>query len=114
MFTQFPEARHHVNKCSNTLTEGLRQVSSEVVAQGEQVVSQVHAVVVLYGSQVRKLQQVLPGWRSRETRNNHLYFQGNSVGLICGFYMTERSLLVVCWYNIIEQLEDVPHSEEEL
>lgn len=25
-----------------------------------------------------------------------------------------KSLLVICWNNIIEELEDVPHSEEEL
>lgn len=37
-----------------------------MVAQGEQVVGQVHAVVVLDGRQVRELQQVLPGWRGRE------------------------------------------------
>lgn len=45
----------------------LRQVSFEKVAQGEQVVGQVHAVVVLDGSQVRELEQVLSGRRGRET-----------------------------------------------
>lgn len=25
-----------------------------------------------------------------------------------------KSLLVICWNNIIEELEDVPHSEEKL
>lgn len=48
--TQFPESGHHVNKCCNTLAEGLWQVGSEMVAQGEKVVGQVHAVVVLNGS----------------------------------------------------------------
>ena len=46
-------------------------MSSEMVTQGEQVVGQVHAVVVLDGSQVRELEQVFPGWSSRKTRDNH-------------------------------------------
>lgn len=40
-----------------------------MVAQGEQVVSQVHAVVVLDGCQVRELEQVLPGQRRRASLN---------------------------------------------
>lgn len=50
VLTQFPESRHHVNKSHNALAERLWQVVSEVVAQGEQVMGQVHAVVVLDGS----------------------------------------------------------------
>lgn len=53
-----------------------------MVAQGEQLVGQVHAVVVLDGSQVRELEQVLPGWSSRETRDNLRHLQGKCVGLI--------------------------------
>lgn len=73
MITQFPEYGHHVNKRCNAITERLRQVSSEIVTQGEQVVCHVHAVVVLDGSQVRELEQVLPGLSSRETRDNRLH-----------------------------------------
>lgn len=61
----------------------LWQVSSEMVPQGEQVVGQVHAVVVLDGSQVRELEQVLPRWISRGTRDNHLHLHGKCVGVIC-------------------------------
>lgn len=50
LFTQFPESGHHVNKSRNSFIERLRQVSSKVVTQGEQVVCKVHAVVVLDGS----------------------------------------------------------------
>lgn len=72
LFTQLPESGHHVHKCGNALIVRLRQVSFEMVAQCEQVVSQVHAVVVLDGSQVRELEQVLSGWssRGRETTTN--------------------------------------------
>lgn len=52
-----------------------------MVAQGEQVVGQVHAVVVLDGSQVRELEQVLPGEQRKS--DNHLHLQGKCVGLIC-------------------------------
>jgi len=65
-FTQLPEPWHQVNERGHALAERLRQASPEVVAQGEQVVGQVHAVVVLDGGQVRELQQVLPvGGRKR-------------------------------------------------
>lgn len=50
LFTQLPESRHHVNEGCHTVAEGLGQVSSEMVTQGEQVVRQEHAVVVLDGS----------------------------------------------------------------
>lgn len=59
MITQFSEAWHHVQKCPDPFTE--RQVGSEMVAQSEQVVGQVHAVIVLDCSQVWELQQVIPG-----------------------------------------------------
>lgn len=53
-----------------------------MVTQGEQVMGQVHAVVVLDGSQVWELEQVLPGWSSRETRDICLHLQEKCVGLI--------------------------------
>lgn len=67
--TQLPESGHQVDKCGHAHAVLLRQVSFKVVAQGEQVVSQVHAVVVLDGSQVRELEQVLPGQRRRASLN---------------------------------------------
>lgn len=67
--TQLPESRHQVDKCGHTHAVLLRQVSFKVVAQGEQVVSQVHAVVVLDGCQVRELKQVLSGHRRRASLN---------------------------------------------
>lgn len=33
---------------------------------------------------------------------------------MCHSYMTEAFLLVVRWYNIVEQLEDVSYSVEKL
>lgn len=54
--TQFSESGHHVNKSRNTLAEGLWQVGSKMVPQCEQVVRQVHAVVVLDSSKVGKLE----------------------------------------------------------
>lgn len=67
-----------------------------MVAQGEQVMGQVHAVVVLDGSQVRELEQVLPGWSSRETRDIRLHLQGKFVGLIC--YMLHDGKHPHLWY----------------
>lgn len=75
-FTQLPESRHHVNKCGNALAVLLWQVSFEKVAQGEQVVGQVHAVVVLDGSQVRELEQVLSGRGGRERETTIYTFWG--------------------------------------
>lgn len=67
--TQLPESRHQVDKCCHAHAVLLWQVSFEVVAQGEQVVSQVHAVVVLDGGQVRELEQILPGQRRTASLN---------------------------------------------
>lgn len=67
--TQLSESRHQVDKCGHAHAVLLRQVSFEVVAQGEQVVSQVHAVVVLDGCQVRELEQILPGQRYTASLN---------------------------------------------
>lgn len=112
LFTQLPESRHHVNKCGNALIVWLRQVSFEMVAQCEEVVSQVHAVVVLDGRQVRELEQVLSGWSSRGRETTTNTFRLCWLDLPC--VLRWRPLLVVRWHNVIEQLEDVPHSEEEL
>lgn len=67
--TQLPESRHQVDKCGHAHAMLLRQVSFKVVAQGEQVVSYVHAVVVLDGCQVRELEQILPGQRRTASVN---------------------------------------------
>lgn len=67
--TQLPESGHQVDKRGRAHAVLLRQVSFKVVAQGEQVVSQVHAVVVLDGCQVRELEQVLSGQRRRAGMN---------------------------------------------
>lgn len=115
LFTQFPESRHHVNKRCNAVAEGLWQVGSEVVAQGEQVVGQVHAVVVLNGSEVRELEQVLPGGRSGEDKRRRFRPSGDVKMLRLSWSSSrDGNLLVVSWYDIVEQLENVSHSEEEL
>lgn len=99
LFTKFPESRHHVNKCCNALAEGVWQVGSEMVAQREKVVGQEHAVVVLDGSQVRKLEQVLPvDSSSRETGGNHLYLQVKCAGLVC--YMLFNGNLLTCGMSV--------------
>lgn len=59
LFTQLPETGHHVDKGGDAIAEWLGQVGPEVVSQGEQVVGQIHAVVVLDGCKLRELQQVL-------------------------------------------------------
>lgn len=82
LLTQLPESGHHVNKCGNALIVRLRQVSFKMVAQCEEVVSQVHAVVVLDGSQVRELEQVLSGWSSRGRETSVNTFR-DCVGFIC-------------------------------
>ena len=63
------------------------------------------------GSQVRELEEVLPGWKSRgsETTINSLCMVSSAAS-----WDRRSSLLVVCGYNIIEELEDIPHREEEL
>lgn len=65
--TQFPEAGHQVHEGGSALAEGVGQVWPELVAEGEQVVGDVHAVVVLDGRQMWELEQVLSGeQRERE------------------------------------------------
>lgn len=54
--TQFPEAGHQVHEGGSALAEGVGQVWPELVAEGEQVVGDVHAVVVLDGCQVGELE----------------------------------------------------------
>lgn len=75
-FTEPPESWHHVHKCSYALTVGLRQAGFEMVAQREQVVSQVHAVVVLNRRQMWELEQIFPGRqiRHRKTGLTHSGF----------------------------------------
>lgn len=70
-FTKPPEPWHHVDKRGEALAEGLQQVSFEMVAQSEQVMRQVHAVVVMESCQMGELEQIFPGWQSR-LRNNCL------------------------------------------
>lgn len=117
--TQLPESRHQVDKCGHAHAVLLRQVSFKVVAQREQVVSQVHAVVVLDGCQVRELEQILPGQRRTASLTMKIVTKGR-VGCVCVHSdliraaIRSSSLLVVCWDDIIEELEHVPHSEEKL
>lgn len=59
-FTKPPESWHHVDKCGKALAEGLEQVSFEMVAQSEQVMRQVHAVVVMDSCQMGELEQIFP------------------------------------------------------
>lgn len=68
--TQPPESWHHVDECGDALTVGLRQVSFEMVAQSEQVMRQVHAVVVLYSCQMWELEQIFPGRQTRFRKKN--------------------------------------------
>lgn len=56
LFTEFPESRNHVYEGCDALAVGIWHAGFEMVAQGEQVVGQVHAVVVLDGGQVRELE----------------------------------------------------------
>lgn len=117
MFTQLPESWHQVNKRGHAQAALLRQVSFKVVAQGEQVVGQVHAVVVLDGCQVRELKQILPGQRHTASLNKKNLRRDGEGGLHLDLIIAalrSTSLLVVRWDDIIEELEHVPHSEEEL
>lgn len=64
--TQPPEARHQVHEGDSHAAEHAGAAVAELVAQGEQVVGDVHAVVVVDGSQLGQLLQVLPGPARRE------------------------------------------------
>lgn len=114
--TQLSESRHQVDKCGHAHAVLLRQVSFKVVAQGEQVVSQVHAVVVLDGCQVRELEQILPGQiYTASLKLKHLTKGQGGVHLdLIRAELRSTSSLVVRWDDIIKELEHVPHSEEEL
>lgn len=64
--TQPPEGRHQVHEGGSPVAEHAGAAVAELVAQGEQVVGDVHAVVVVDGSQLGQLLQVLPGPARRE------------------------------------------------
>lgn len=75
--TQPPEGRHQVHEGGSPVAEHAGAVVAELVAQGEQVVGDVHAVVVVDGSQLGKLLQVLPGPARREKEEMGLFTAGS-------------------------------------
>lgn len=108
-FTQFPEPGNHVDKRGHPLVEWLWQVGFEIMSECEQVVSQEHAVVVMNSSKLRELEQVFPEGGSRETGNS---ISCNKQFGLCCVYDDKHNLLVICGYNVTEQLENVLYGEE--
>jgi len=51
--TKSPKTRHQIYKSSCSVAEDVSQAVSELVSQCEQVVSNIHAIVVMNGCQLR-------------------------------------------------------------
>lgn len=76
--TKSPEARHKVHKGSRAITKNGGKTQSELMTQGQQVVSNIHAVVMVNGSQLGQLLKVLPRSKGRKGRKgNHLLLKSS-------------------------------------
>lgn len=71
--TKSSEARHKVHKGSCAIAKNGSKTQSELMTQGQQVVSNIHAVVMVNGSQLGELLKVLPRPRGRAEKETTCY-----------------------------------------
>lgn len=58
--TKSPEARYKIHKSSSAITQNGGKTQSELMPEGQQVVSDIHTVVEVNGSQLGQFLKVLP------------------------------------------------------
>lgn len=66
--TKPPKTRDQIHKCCCSIAQHAGKAISKLMAQGQQVVSNVHAIVVVNGSELWQLLQVF-STRGRRKRN---------------------------------------------
>lgn len=58
--TESPKARYKIHKSSSAITKNGSKTKSELMSQGQQVMSNIHTVVMVNGSQLGQFLKVLP------------------------------------------------------
>lgn len=58
--TKSPKARYKIHKSSSAITKNGSKTKSELMSQGQQVMSNIHTVVMVNGSQLGQFLKVLP------------------------------------------------------